>query len=84
MSMILTDAFKKQQGCYGPSKAGGSMACSEEANISPGAIPSCFKEYVLGVLIMAQWIQIQLGTMRLRVRPLALLSGLRIRHCCEL
>ena len=26
----------------------------------------------------------RLGTMRLLVRSLALLSGLRIRHCCEL
>ena len=26
----------------------------------------------------------QLGTMRLRVPSLALLSGLRIQHCCEL
>ena len=32
---------------------------------------------------MVQWKQIQLGTMRLRVRCLALLSGLRIWHCCE-
>ena len=30
---------------------------------------------------MAQWIGIQLGTMKLRVRSLALLSGLRILHC---
>ena len=33
---------------------------------------------------MAQQKQIQLGTMRLRVSSLASLSGLRIRHCCEL
>ena len=33
---------------------------------------------------MAQWKQIQLGTMRFRVRSLALLRGLRIWHCCEL
>ena len=33
---------------------------------------------------MAQWKQIQLGTMKLRVQPLASLSGLMIRHCCEL
>ena len=36
------------------------------------------------VPIMAQRKQIQLGTMRLRVRPLASLSGLRIWHCHEL
>ena len=33
---------------------------------------------------MAQQSQIQLGTMRLWVRSLALLSGLKIRHCREL
>ena len=33
---------------------------------------------------MAQQKQIQLGTMRFRVRSLALLSGLRIRRYCEL
>ena len=33
---------------------------------------------------MAQQKQIRLGTMRLQVQPLALLSGLRTRHCCEL
>ena len=33
---------------------------------------------------MAQWKQIRLGTTKLRVRSLASLSGLRIRHCHEL
>ena len=33
---------------------------------------------------MVEWKQIQLGTMRLRVQSLALLSGLRILCCCEL
>ena len=33
---------------------------------------------------MVQQRQIQLGTMRLQVQSLALLSGLRIWHCCEL
>ena len=33
---------------------------------------------------MVQWKRIRLGTMRLRVRSLALRSGLRIWHCCEL
>ena len=33
---------------------------------------------------MVQQKQIQLGTMRLRVRSLASLSGLRIQRCCEL
>ena len=38
----------------------------------------------LGVPVVAQQKQIQLGTMRLQVRALASLSGLRIQHCCEL
>ena len=37
-----------------------------------------------GVPVVVQWKRIQLGTMRLWVRSLALLSGLRIRHCHEL
>ena len=37
-----------------------------------------------GVPIVAQWKRIQLGTMRLQVRSLASLSGLRIQHCHEL
>ena len=40
--------------------------------------------YLAGVPIMVQWKRIQLGTKRFRVRSLALLSGLRIEHCCEL
>ena len=35
----------------------------------------------MGVPVMAQQKRIQLGTMRLQVRYLALLSGLRIQHC---
>ena len=38
----------------------------------------------MGVPIMAQRKLIQLGAMRLRVRSLASLSGLRIRYCREL
>ena len=37
-----------------------------------------------GVPIVAQWLTIRLGTMRLRVRSLASLSGLRIWCCHEL
>ena len=37
-----------------------------------------------GVPIVAQQKRIQLGTMKLRIQSLALLSGLRIRRCCEL
>ena len=39
---------------------------------------------ILGVPVVAQQKQIQLGTMRLQVRSLALLSGLRIQHYHEL
>ena len=35
-----------------------------------------------GVPVLAQRKRIRLGTMRLRIQPLALLSGLRIWHCC--
>ena len=42
----------------------------------------CIKK--VGVPIMAQQKQIRLGTMRLQVRSLALLSGSRIWHCREL
>ena len=41
-------------------------------------------ETELGGPIVAQWKRIQLGTMRLWVPSLALLSGLRIRCCREL
>ena len=43
-----------------------------------------FKFPVCGVPVVAQWKRIQLGTMRLRVQSLALLSGLRIQRCREL
>ena len=42
------------------------------------------KKKPLGVPVMAQWKRIRLGTMRLQVQSLALLSGLRIPHCREL
>ena len=41
-------------------------------------------ERTAGVPVMMQQKQIRLGIMRLWVRPLALLSGLRIQHCCGL
>ena len=37
----------------------------------------------IGVPVMAQQKQIQLGTMKLQVQSLALLSGLRIWRCCK-
>ena len=33
---------------------------------------------------MAHWKGIQLGTVKLQVQSLALISGLKIRRCCEL
>ena len=39
---------------------------------------------IQGLPIVVQWKQIQLGTIRLWVQSLALLSRLRTRHCCEL
>ena len=38
----------------------------------------------IGVPVMVQWKQIRLGTMRVWVRSLASLSGLKIQRCCEL
>ena len=43
-----------------------------------------FKISTLGVPVVAQWKQIQLVSMRMKVRSLALPSGLRIQCCCEL
>jgi len=42
------------------------------------------KSPALGVSGMAQWKQIQLGTVKFQIRAQALLSGLRIWCCCEL
>ena len=42
------------------------------------------KNNKIGVPVMMQWKRIRLGTMKLWVRSLASLSGLRIPHCCDL
>ena len=42
------------------------------------------KRRLRGVPIVAQWKQIRLGTVRLRVPSLASLSGLRIQRCGKL
>ena len=47
-------------------------------------IHNYMKIIIFGVPIMDQQKRIQLGTMRLQVRSLALISGLRIWHCHEL
>ena len=42
------------------------------------------KSQLLGVSVLTQWKQTQLVSMRRTwVQSLALLSGLRIRHCCD-
>ena len=43
-----------------------------------------FKFFLMEFLLRNSGQRIQLGTMRLTVRSLALLNGLRIQHCCEL
>ena len=43
-----------------------------------------YTKRITGVPITAQWKRIQLGTMRLQVRSLASLRGLRIQRCREL
>ena len=43
-------------------------------------LKKCYK----GVPVVAQWKRIRLGIMRLWVRSLASLSGLKIQHCHEL
>ena len=42
------------------------------------------KKSIKGVLTVAQQVRTQLVSMRIWVQPLALLTGLRIQHCCEL
>ena len=37
-----------------------------------------------GVLVLAQWEQIWLASMKTQVQSLASLSGLRVQHCCDL
>ena len=54
-----------------------------EAPLAPYVWKTIF-QYQNGVPVVAQWKRIQLGTMRLQVRTLASLSGLRIWHCHEL
>ena len=46
--------------------------------------PLHYLKYPAGVPVMAQQKRIQLGIMRLQVRSMASLSGLRIWRCCEL
>ena len=49
-----------------------------------GSLGRVFQNMLWAVTAVAQWKQIQLVSMRMRVQSLASLSGLRIWHCCEL
>ena len=55
-----------------------------ELNIKSHHLLALLLNDIRGVTIVAQQKRIQLGTMRLQVRTLALLSGLRIWGCHEL
>ena len=54
------------------------------ASHSPSVSAPEIKSSVLEVPVMAQWNRILLVSIRMQVRSLALLSWLRIQHCCEL
>ena len=58
--------------------------CNTTLSVSNTPIKFIYKKMYLGVPIMAQWKQIRLETVRLRVPSLALDSGLRILPCHEL
>ena len=48
------------------------------------AVAQWLKNLNAGVPVVAQWKRIGLGSMRMQVRFLAWISGLRIQCCCEL
>ena len=84
----LTKNFKQRR--YMSSKY---MSSKEDRWVANKHVEKIHNSLVLGkcrlnhsewVPIVAQWKQIRLGTMRLRVQFLASLSGLRIWRCCEL
>ena len=58
--------------------------CNTTLSVSNTPIKFIYKKMYLGVPIVAQWKQIRLETVRLRVPSLALDSGLRILPCHEL
>jgi len=49
-----------------------------------GVPESLVRNLESGDPVVVQWKRIRLGTMRLQVQSLAVLSGLRIQHCREL
>ena len=55
-----------------------------EMGLHPVGSGVFIKREICRVPVMAQWKRIQLGTMKLQVRSLALVSGLRVWCCCEL
>ena len=74
----------------GPGLGGGEAEPSADANPrartsrDPGKFLLAFKNYILEVPVMAQQERILLVAMRMQVRSLASLSGLRIWRCHEL
>ena len=52
--------------------------------VSNSILELTFKKLLVGVLVMVRWKRIWLGTIGVWVWSLALFSGLRIWHCCEL
>ena len=61
-------------------KTGAAILISDQIHFKTKAI----KKDEEGVPVVVQWKQIRLETMRLQIRSLASLSGLRIWHCREL
>ena len=57
---------------------------SMNMEVRKGRYSLTMKRIIIGISVMAQWKQIWLGSMRMQVQSLALLSGLRIWHCHEL
>ena len=55
-----------------------------QCNISKQKPRTSKKIHKPGIPFFAQWLRNQLGTMRIQVQSMALLSGFRIQHCCEL
>ena len=63
---------------------GGDSVSIRRRRVGLPAVVQWVKEPAWGVPVVAHWKRIQLGTMRLRVQSLALLSGLTIWCCREL
>ena len=62
----------------------GQLGCQHPGLASPPVLINMAKKLLPGVPVVAPWLTIRLGTMRLQIPSLASLSGLRIQHCPEL